>query len=85
MNVVCALGLTEVSFVSLQSEEFHIYTQYCTNYPRYGLMAFCFCFESLHAVLSSVLLTLKEQKFRGLIYWLMPLDWQALKLRERDS
>lgn len=26
-----------VSSVSLQSEEFHIYTQYCTNYPRYAL------------------------------------------------
>ena len=25
-----------ISLVSLQSEEFHIYTQYCTNYPRYA-------------------------------------------------
>ncbi|ERE86073.1 pleckstrin homology domain-containing family G member 1-like protein [Cricetulus griseus] len=32
--VVCALGLMQFSFVPSQSEEFHIYTQYCTNYPR---------------------------------------------------
>lgn len=31
----------KVSFVSLQSEEFHIYTQYCTNYPRYALLLRC--------------------------------------------
>lgn len=33
----CAFLPLKVSFVSLQSEEFHIYTQYCTNYPRYTL------------------------------------------------
>ena len=58
MNVyVCALLPIIISFVSLQSEEFHIYTQYCTNYPRYGLRMgqeyFCslsHCFESAGAV-----------------------------------
>lgn len=34
-TVVSAFLLIKVSSVSLQSEEFHIYTQYCTNYPRY--------------------------------------------------
>lgn len=39
----------KVSFVSLQSEEFHIYTQYCTNYPRYDTHSECsehFCSRS---------------------------------------
>ena len=36
-----------ISFVSLQSEEFHIYTQYCTNYPRYALNVWkYFCLRS---------------------------------------
>lgn len=47
----------KISFVSLQSEEFHIYTQYCTNYPRYDLEMrkcyFCvpsYCFKSVGPV-----------------------------------
>lgn len=61
--VVCAPGLMKVSFVSLQSEEFHIYTQYCTNYPRYGLersgvLLTLFCFKSLDEVSGTVCLAL---------------------------
>lgn len=60
--VVCAPGLMKVSFVSSQSEEFHIYTQYCTNYPRYGLerggVLPLFCFKSLDAVSGTVCLAL---------------------------
>lgn len=41
-----------ISLVSLQSEEFHIYTQYCTNYPRYAWWMCGNTFAYLHVAWS---------------------------------